>query len=55
MQIAPMRVSDETMSKYMEMALDALSVANKHFLAKDFSLPRHGLKFAETGYEEFLL
>lgn len=55
MQIAPMKVSDETMAKYMELTLDALRIANEHFTKKDFSLPYHGLTFAESDYQEFLL
>jgi hypothetical protein len=55
MQIAPMRISDETMSKYMEMTLNSLNMANTHFLKKDFSLPYHGLTFAESDHQEFIL
>jgi hypothetical protein len=55
MQIAPVKVSEETMSKYMEMTINALNMANRHFQNKDFTLPYHGLTFAESDHQEFLL
>lgn len=47
MQIAPVRISEETMTKYMEMTDDALTVAEYHFKNKDFSLP-HSVLMSEN-------
>jgi hypothetical protein len=39
MQMAPFKVSEESMEKYMVKAIDALTMADSHFKRKDFSLP----------------
>lgn len=52
MHIAPFKVSDVTMQKFTEMTDDALTMAQYHFINRDFSLPMQALS---SDYKEFVL
>lgn len=52
MHIAPFKVSDATMTKFIEMTDDTLSLAQYHFSNRDFSLPVEALK---SDYKEFVI
>ncbi len=57
MQIAPFRISEKSMEEYTQKTLEALQMADKHFVNKDFNLPYHTLTIAhdKSDYQEFLL
>jgi hypothetical protein len=52
LHIAPFKVSDVTMTKFTEMTDDALTMAQYHFINRDFSLPLEALC---SDYKEFTL
>jgi hypothetical protein len=52
MHIAPFRISEETMTKYEQMTIDALHVADFHFRQKNFDLPHNILS---SDKKEFVL
>jgi hypothetical protein len=51
MQMAPFKISDISMEKYMVRTIEALTKANSHFVQKDFSAPYELLTSANREFE----
>jgi hypothetical protein len=51
MQMAPFKISDISMEKYMVRTIEALTKANSHFVQKDFSAPYELLISANREFE----